>query len=464
MLTVHEGPARMNRRQWLSVGSLALGGLSLSSLFAGRAAGAATGLTTGRSVIFLFQQGGASQHETFDPKLAAPEGVRTITGTVRTRFPGVLFGDTLPQLAALADKLTIVRSFQTGNANHNIRPLVGPETLNTNLGSLCSRVVGAMHPRTGMPTNAVLFPQAVSAEVARGQGRGDLAATAAVGAAYAPMVPGGAGDLLRNLRLNLDSERFHHRRDLRAQLDRLHRQIDSESSYRDFDRSHRQACEVLLSGRVADALDLSREDPRVVARYDTSRYAVGQEWPNKGRGRKGYYTGHARSLGKMLLLARRLCEAGCGFVTVHAGYEGIWDMHADGENLNIADGMQTVGRSFDHAVAAFIADLEARGLEDKIVLIAAGEMGRTPRINRTGGRDHWARLAPLMIHGGGLRGQVIGQSTRDGGEPIGDPFTSANLISTVLHAMFDVSELRLQPALGTVSRLAEAPPIPGVFS
>jgi len=269
--------------------------------------------------------------------------------------------------------------------------------------------------------------------------------------------------MLGNLRLSLDAERFHQRRDLRGQLDRLHRRLDNEASYQDFDRSHRQACEVLLSGRVADALDLSREDPRVVARYDTSRFAVGQEWPNKGRGRKGYYTGHAKALGKMLLLARRLCEAGCGFVTVHAGYEGIWDMHADGENLNIADGMQTVGRSFDHAVAAFIADLEARGLEDKIVLIAAGEMGRTPRINRTGGRDHWARLAPLMVYGGGARGRVIGQSTRDGGEPVGDNYTSANLISTVLHAMFDIGELRLQPALGAISRLAETPPIPGVI-
>jgi len=136
-------------------------------------------------------------------------------------------------------------------------------------------------------------------------------------------------------------------------------------------------------------------------------------------------------------------------------------MHADGNNLNMADGMNAIGRSFDHAVAAFIADVEARGLQDKILLIATGEMGRTPRINRNGGRDHWARLAPLMFYGGGLTGgRVIGQSTRDGGEPATENFTSGNLISTILHAVFDIGRLRLQPALGAISRLAEVPPIP----
>jgi uncharacterized protein (DUF1501 family) len=136
-------------------------------------------------------------------------------------------------------------------------------------------------------------------------------------------------------------------------------------------------------------------------------------------------------------------------------------MHADGENLNMLDGMNAVGRAFDHAVAAYIADVEARGLADNIMLIATGEMGRTPRINRNGGRDHWARLAPLMLHGGGIaRGRVIGQSTRDGGEPASEPFTTANLISTILHRVFDVGQLRLQPALSAIARLGEPSPIP----
>jgi hypothetical protein len=464
MLTIHDGACRINRRQLLSIGSLALGGLSLPALLAARGAANPPARTvTGKSVIFLFQQGGPSQFETFDPKPDASDDIRTIGGTLQTSVPGLRFGATMPQLARIADKLAIVRSFQTGNAAHNIRPIVGPESLNANIGSLVARVLGPTHPVTSMPSNAVLFPQAVSADVVRGQGRGDLAATGSVGSTYAPFIPGGNGDLLRNLRLNLSADRFNDRRELLAQFDRLNRSYDAELPFASFDRHQQQACEVLLSGQIAEALDLSREDPRLVERYDTSRYAAADNWSSARRGQRGYYTGHARSLGKLLLLARRLCEAGCGFVTIHAGYEGIWDLHADTENLNVRDGMEAVGRPFDHAVAAYIADVEARGLDDKILLIATGEMGRTPRINRNGGRDHWPRLAPLLLHGGGMtHGRLIGQSTRDGGEPASEPLTTANLISTILHTAFDVGQLRLQPALSAIARLGEAHPIPGI--
>ncbi|HZZ81822.1 MAG TPA: DUF1501 domain-containing protein [Gemmataceae bacterium] len=456
MLTLHEN-ARISRRQLLQIGGLALGGLSLSSLLEAKAAAPSASPITGKSVIFLFQQGGPPQFETFDPKPDASSDIRTITGVTRTALPGVLFGDTFQQLAPLADKLSIIRSFHTGNAGHNIKPIVGPESLNANIGCLVSRVLGPTHPTTSMPTNAVLFPQSVCNDVARGSGRGDLAATGAIGPNYAPFVPGGNGQLLRNLRLNLSPERFNDRQELLSQMGRLNAHLENA----DFDRNQRQACEVLLSGRVADALDLSREDPRLVAGYDTSRYLPSHQWRSAQRGRDGMYAGQAKSLGKLLLMARRLCEAGCGFVTIHADYEGVWDFHADGNNLNVRDGMEAVGRTFDHAVAAFIADVESRGLQDKILLICTGEMGRTPRINRNGGRDHWARLAPLMMYGGGITpGRVIGQSTRDGGEPARDQVGTANLISTILHTVFDVGQLRLQPALSAISRLAEVPPIP----
>ena len=139
-------------------------------------------------------------------------------------------------------------------------------------------------------------------------------------------------------------------------------------------------------------------------------------------------------------------------------------MHADGNNLNMKDGMEAIGRSFDHAVAAFIEDVEARGLADKILLVATGEMGRTPRLNKNGGRDHWAKLAPLLLYGGGAAGgQVIGRSTRDGGEPDSDACATPNLISTILHTAFDVGQLRLKPALGAIAKLGEVEPIPGLF-
>jgi hypothetical protein len=460
MLTLCDGNSPISRRGFLTVGTLGLGGLSLSSLLA--AAEGRTSHVTGKSVIFLFQQGGPSQFETFDPKPEAPDSIRTVTGTVPTPISGVRFGDTMSQLAKLAHKLTVVRSFQTNNAGHNIVPMVGPDTLNANMGSLYSHIVGPIRPETGMPTNAVLFPQAVSADVAKGAARGDMAATGSLGQAYAPFIPGSGGQLQKNMKLNLPRDRFEDRQRLLAAFNGMARQLESEQA-RTTDKFRDQAYQLLLSGRVADSFDLSKEDARLVARYDTCRYARADGWSKAARGKRGYYSGQARSIGKLLLLARRLCEAGCGFVTVHADYEGVWDMHADGNNLNMADGMEAIGRSFDHAVAAFIEDVEARGLQDKILLVCCGEMGRTPRLNKNGGRDHWAKLAPLLLYGAGTRGgRVIGQSTRDGGEPAADPLSPKHLISTLLHTVFDVGQLRLMASAAAVSRLAEHDPIPGL--
>ena len=458
MLTVH-ADTRFTRRRLLTVGGLALGGFSLSHLFA---ADSSARLDTGKSVIFLFQQGGPSQFETFDPKPDAAAEIRTVTGVTKTALPGVIFGDSLPLLAKAAEKLTVVRSYATANAEHNIRPVVSADSLNASLGALYSRIVGPTHPTTSVPTSAVVFPQSVDGTVAKGEGRGDLAATGNVGGAFAPFVAGGGGQLQKNLRLALPTDQFSDRRQLLARFDDLRR--DTEPQYEQFDQKQRQACEVLLSGSVADALDLSREDPKVVAKYDTAPFAAADGWEKARRGKKGYYTGHARTIGKALLLARRLCEAGCGFVTIHTGYEGVWDLHADGENLDMKEGSEAIGRPFDHAVAAFIADVEARGLADKILLVATGEMGRTPRLNKNGGRDHWSKLTPLLLYGGGTpRGKVVGRSTPDGGEPAEDACSTPNLVSTLLHTVFDMSRVRLQPELGAIAKLGEEKPIPGVM-
>jgi hypothetical protein len=465
MLTVLDGDRSISRRRFLTLGSLGLGGLTLATLLAGRArANDTPSLLTGRSVIFLFLQGGPSQFETFDPKPDLPEESRTVTGTVTTSLPGVLFGSTMARLAKLAHKLTVVRSFQTNNGDHNLYPLVGKDALNANLGAVYSRVAGATRPATGMPTSSVVFPDAVCNDVPKGKGRGDIAATGSLGSAYAPFIPGAGGQLQKDMRLNLPRERLDDRRELLGQFDSLNKQLETAEEFRTLDALRKQALGVLLSGGVADALDLSKEDPKTVARYDTSGYARPDGWDKVSRGKAGFYTGHARAIGKQLLLARRLCEAGCGFVTIHDGYDGVWDMHADSNNLNVQDGMEAVGPSFDHAVAAFVEDVEARGLQDKILLVALGEMGRTPKLNKNGGRDHWARLAPLLLYGGGIPGgQVTGRSTRDGGEPATDPLTPQHLVSTVLEALFDVGRLRVVPTMTQVARLAEHPPIPGLF-
>jgi uncharacterized protein (DUF1501 family) len=250
------------------------------------------------------------------------------------------------------------------------------------------------------------------------------------------------------------------RQALLNEFDQLQQQFEA-ADLNNMSELQRQAFELLLSGAVAEALDLSREDTRVVDAYDTSRFVQPQGWTVQ---RSAQYTGHIRSLGRLLLLARRLCEAGAGFVTIHACYDGVWDMHADSNNLDMIDGMEAVGRCFDHAVAAFVEDLEARGLTDDILLVATGEMGRTPRINNHGGRDHWPRLAPLLLYGGGIRGgQVIGQSTNDGGEPATTNLTPRHLISTILRTVFNHGVLRVTPGIPQVIQLGEHEPIPGLY-
>jgi len=451
MLTFRDRP---NRREFLSVGSLALGGLTLPSLLAGRAAASAIRPVTDKSVIFLFMHGGPPQQEMFDPKMTAPIGVRSTTGETKTSIPGVTFGGTLTRLAKLAHKFSIVRSFKTGDGNHDIKPIVGRDTLNANMGSLYARVAGPNHPQTGMPSNIALFPRAVNANAQPAVTQfGKFDSTGMLGAAYAPFAPGnaaiekGAGDIAqKNMSLTLPRERLTDRRGLLAQLDRMKRTLDETRELDGADRFQSQAFDTILGG-VADAFDLSKEDPRVVAAYDTAALLPAERIDKVWNNHKNY-ADNAATLGKLLLMARRLCERGAGFVTVTTNF--VWDFHADVNNVPCELGMEYVGNPFDHAVSAFIEDLEARGLRDKILLVCCGEMGRTPKVNAKGGRDHWGGLAPLLLYGGGLKmGQVIGQSTKDGGEPDTEPITIANLTATIMHTLFDVGALRLVQSVPT---------------
>src|SRR5262249_18142119 len=200
----------------------------------------------------------------------------------------------------------------------------------------------------------------------------------------------------RDLQLSIPRRRLEDRRTLRNAFDQIAREVDTEGTLAAMDRYEQQAFEILV-GRSRGAFDLSREDPRVVARYDTRGYQTGL---------KEY---RPSSLALQLLLAPRLCAAGCGFVTVH---KPGWDMHGGDTQLDMRRGMEELGRPVDHAVAAFLEDVEQRGLSQNHLLVITGEFGRTPRINSNGGRDHWPQLSTLALAGGGLRmGQVVGEST-----------------------------------------------------
>ena len=448
----------LGRRSFLRVGSLGLGGLSLSSLLGAKALAAkAGGAVKDKSVVFLFMHGGPSQTETFDPKMTAPAGVRSVTGEVKTTLPGVTYGATFQKLARLAHKMAVVRSFTTGNANHDIKPIVCKETLGANLGSLYARVAGTNHPVSGMPRNVALFPRAVVPKSQERQTQfGKFDSTGFLGPAYTPFIPGGGGDLQQDMLLNLPRGRLGDRRGLLSKLDNLKKSLDGNSG--GLDRFREQAFEALLGG-AGDAFDLSKEDPKVVERYDTAPLvpysSIRKVWNNHKN-----YRDHVNSLGKLMLMARRLVERGCGFVTVTTNF--VWDFHADKNNATVTEGMHYVGHPFDHAVSAFIEDIHNRGLQDKVLLVCCGEMGRSPKINKNGGRDHWGKLAPLMLSGGGFNhGQVIGESTRDGGEPNSDPVTMNNLLGTVMHSLLDVGEVRLMENIpGKVkSLIADSEPI-----
>lgn len=445
---------RWHRRQFLRAGGLALGGLTLGDLFAARAAAARAKKLPlkDRSVIFLFMHGGPSQFETFDPKMDASSSIRSATGEIRTTIPGVTFGSTFTRLAKLAHKFSIVRSFVTGDGNHDIKPVLGADTLRANMGSLYSSIAGPSRRDTAMPTNVTLFPrsvdpqaQAAVTEFGNFEGTGELSRT------FAPFVPGAGANQQLDMRLNLPEGRFENRRVLLGALDDWKRWADASGVVEGVQAFQQQAFDVLHRG-VSDAFDLSLEDPRLIERYDTApllpRERISKQWKNID-----HYATNALTLGRQLLLARRLCERGAGFVTVTTSF--IWDMHADENNAPMTVGMEYVGTPFDHAVSAFIEDVEARGLIDKILLVCCGEMGRTPAINKSGGRDHWGNLAPLLIYGGGLKmGRVIGQSSRDGGEPASDAVTMKDLLATIMHALLDISEIRLMP--GIPQRVVEA--------
>jgi uncharacterized protein (DUF1501 family) len=452
-----------SRRELLRIGGLGFGGLlTLPQLLASRAAASAN-VVKDRSVVLLFLQGGPPHIELFDPKMTAPSGIHSITGEVPTKLPGITFGGTFPKLAAMADRLAIVRSYGSQNANHFYQSVVtAGNPLNAAFGSLYARVAGANHPRTGMPSNILVLPEAVHEGKLERNFETDAMPTLTqpgdLGPAYAAFNPAGGGQLQEDLELRMSAERLTDRRQLLAGLDQLRRRTDKSRLLEGASKFQQQAFDVIARG-VAEAFQLSKEDPRTIERYDTSKLFNAAET-------QAYYDMRRSSnqLGRQMLLARRLCEAGCGFVTVS---DCGWDMHANRNSPRFMAGIYPLGHQVDHAVAAFLEDVRERGLSEKILLVVTGEMGRTPQLNKNGGRDHYAPLTSLLFAGGGLKmGQTIGQSDAHAAQPAGTPYEPKHLLGTLLHSLFNVGELRLQANVPReIVRLAEtSQPIDGLLS
>lgn len=413
------------RREFIKIGTLGMGGLTLPGLLAVRQAAAAAGQPVkDTSVVWVWLGGGPTHVETFDPKMTAPSEYRSVTGEVATSLPGVTLGGTFPKMASVAQHMAFVRSFAHNNSGHGGGThfvMTGYDNRNIDngglpsrpsMGSIVSRVRGTNHPVSGMPTYVRL---------------GGIGADgpAFLGTAYAPFDPN--GEARRNMSLLVPEQRLNDRRALLSGLDRVNRQADQSGLMEGLTKFEEQAFNLVL-GNAPEAFDITKEDPRIVERY--------------GRG-----------LGQQLLRARRLCEAGCGFVTV--SYGG-WDMHS-----SIESSLKRRSPELDHAIATFVEDCVQRGLDQKILLVITGEFGRTPKVNRNAGRDHWAPLSTLALAGGGLRmGQVVGESARKVDVPASTPIRPQDLMATVFHVLgVDTSIQFTDPAGRPVYMIEQGKPI-----
>ncbi len=384
------------RRDFLRVGGLGAAGFTLGDLLRTKALAREQGSDVkNKTVIWLWLSGGATHVETFDPKMTAAVEFRSITGEAPTPIPGVTVGGTFPKIGSVADKMAIVRSFAHGSSSHgtgtqwlmtgyNDRTNMRPST-----GSIVSNVLGTTNDATGMPTY-------VRMGRIRSEGPGWL------GTRYSPFDP--SGQARKNMNISVQADRFQGRRNLLNSLDRINREVDRTGMMEGLDGFEQQAFELVLGGSQ-DAFDIKKEDAKTRKLY--------------GKG-----------LGENLLKARRLAEAGCSFITLNYGG---WDMHG-----GIVKGLKGRSQQMDQGVSALITDLDQRGMLDDTLVVITGEFGRTPRINKRAGRDHWGRLCTLALAGGGLSmGQVIGESSPKIEYPKSTTITPQDLMATILH-MFGI--------------------------
>jgi hypothetical protein len=419
----------VSRRQMLQVAGLGVAGITLADWFRSQAAATPPTMGYGRrhdaACIFLWLDGGPSHLETFDPKPDAPDNVRGPYGAVSTNVPGVQISELLPMLARHMDKCAIIRSMTHTIDSHSPIPmLTGFAGETTAYGAVVTRLRGY----------AGSMPPYVHIGSRLGVGAGRL------GAPFAPVEvadPTGTRVQLPQLGLTADvrADRFHNRRELLTAVDRVRSQLHAESSVERMDQSYQRAVDILTSSRVRDAFDLAREPQGLRERYGANLF------------------------GQSCLLARRLVEAGTRFVQVK-WYDGpafdAWDVH--GADLGGMVRMeQHLCPRFDQGVTALLVDLQRRGLLRSTLIVAGGEFGRTPTINRFGARDHYPMCFSYLLAGGGVPGgAVIGASDRIGARPTSRPVSPPEFAATLYRLLgIDTTDARVRPFIRDALPVAE---------
>ena len=405
-----EHPWSPSRRDFLQVGALGTLGLTLGDALKLQAAESYPHpKAKALSVIQIYLPGGCAHQETWDPKYDAPIEYRGPLSTVKTKT-GEYFSQYMRESAKIADKITVVRSMTHGEAahergTHNMmtgnRP--SPALVYPSLGSVVSKIQG---PRKNLPPYVIIPNQT------RNSGTGYL------GSAYGPFAlgsdPASSSFQVRDLKLpsGVDDKRFDKRRNMRSIVDSHFSSLEKADVLDGMDSFYQRAYSMISSPEARAAFDINKEPGKL-------RDAYGRN-----------------SAGQRMLLARRLVEAGVRYVTLTYG---SWDMH-DGIQRRVESQVP----NFDRAYARLISDLDERGLLDSTLVLVTSEFGRTPKINRTAGRDHWPKVFSVAMAGGGMkRGYIHGSSDPTGAEPEENPFTVQNYASTVFHLMGINPETRL---------------------
>jgi hypothetical protein len=444
MLTLLGRAARSNspfcdgvsRRHFLSIGGFALGGIGLPALLRANPHD-----RSHKAVINVYLPGGPSHLDMWDLKPLAPQEIRGEFNPIQTNVPGIEICELFPRIAQMMDKFIIVRSLSDSDGAHDAYQC------------MTGRRKGDRQPPGGWPSGGAwvsklkgpvtdAVPPHVAVMYQTGNRTwGEPGTGGFLGVSHAPfnVVGREARSSSENMVLQgITLDRLRDRVGLRDGMDGIKRSLDAKGTMESLDVSMQQALGILTSSQLADALDLSKEDPQVVARY--------------GQSNEQFQRDGAPQMVENFCVARRLVEAGARFVSLNYSR---WDWHG-GDGMNFPKSREEFPK-LDQALAALVTDLHERGLDRDVSVVMWGEFGRTPKINNNNSRDHWPAANCAVLAGGGMRtGQVIGKTNRNGEHPIERPVRFQEVFATLYkNAGIDVENTRVFDLAGTPQYLVE---------
>ncbi len=434
MLSIPGQPTRLcdgyTRRDVLRIGALGVGGLTLPRLLRAEAQAAPAKRMSHKAVIMVYMVGAPPHQDMYDLKMDAPSEIRGPFKPIKTNVPGIEICEHLPRLALMMDKLVPLRAVygSPNGAHDSYICYTGRQKPNEprggwpSVGSTVSKLLG--------PTNPAIPPFVGLAPDAGHPPYGSPGLPGFLGQTHAAFRP--SGDVGKDMKLQgIDANRLADRRRLLKSFDRFRRDVDQSGMLEGMDAFQQRAMDMLTSSAVAEALDLSKEDPRVLAMY--------------GKGDPKKHADGAPLNLQHFLLARRLVEAGSRVVTLNFGR---WDFHSN----NHKSLKEKYLPLWDRGVSALVQDLHDRGLDKDVAVVLWGEFGRTPKINNNAGRDHWPQVGGGLLSGGGFKtGQVIGSTDRTASEPKDRPTHFGEVVATLYH------HLGINPNQATVNDLQSRP-------